>query len=79
MSWDRKDFPDTGANVFEGKIVSESFTGKLVDYTIKIGDQLMEIQMPLHGEHRNEPDVFFRLPPERCVMLPKDEVGSAWR
>jgi len=77
MSWDRKDFPDTGENVFEGKIVSESFTGKLVDYKIKVGDQLMEIQIPLHGEHRNDPDVFFQIPPERCVMLPKDEVGAA--
>ena len=34
MSWNKEDLPKTEVNVFEGKIISESFTGKLVDYTI---------------------------------------------
>ncbi|HIB20961.1 MAG TPA: ABC transporter ATP-binding protein [Rhodospirillales bacterium] len=72
MTWNKEDLPNSDFNVFEGNIISQTFTGKLVDYTIKVGNQLMEIQMPLHNTHRNEPKVFIHLPPERCVMLSRD-------
>jgi len=44
MAWNKEDLPDTNSNVFEGNIVSQSFTGKLVDYSIKVGNQFIEIQ-----------------------------------
>ena len=75
MAWNKEDLPNTEINIFEGNIVAESFSGKLVDYTIRVGDQLMDIQMPLHGSHRNETEVFIHLPPSRCVML-RNEGGS---
>ena len=76
MAWNKEDLPNSDFNVFEGTIISQTFTGKLVDYTIKVGDQLMEIQMPLHNTHRNESNVFIYLPPERCVMLSSDEMEA---
>ena len=76
MAWNKEDLPDTNSNVFEGNIVSQSFTGKLVDYTIKVGNQFIEIQMPLHNTHQNDPNVFIHFPPERCVMLSKEETQT---
>ncbi len=75
MSWVKEDLPSSGVNVFEGTIVSETFTGKLVDYRIRVGELSFEVQTPLHSALQTENRVFIHLPPERCVMLPKDTPG----
>ena len=75
MSWVREDLPSSDVNVFEGTIVSETFTGKLVDYQVRVGDMSFEVQTTLHGAARRGSRVFIHLPPERCVMLPKDTPG----
>ena len=75
MSWTKEDLPSADVNVFEGTIVSETFTGKLMDYRIRVGEVTFEVQTPLRHALQKENRVFIHLPPERCVMLPKDTSG----
>ena len=77
MSWAREELLSSDVNVFEGTIVSETFTGKLVDYRIQVGEFTFEVQTPLHNALQKENRVFIHLPPERCVMLPKDTPGTS--
>lgn len=75
ISWVRGELPSSDVNVFEGAIVSETFTGKLVDYRVRVGEFTLEVQTPLRNVAQQESRVFVHLPPERCVMLPKDTPG----
>ena len=77
MSWNKEELRSSDVNVFEGTIVSETFTGKLVDYRIQVGEFTFEVQTPLHNALQKENRVFIHLPPERCVMLPKDTPGTS--
>ena len=77
MSWTKEDLPSADVNVFEGTIVSETFTGKLMDYRIRVGEVTFEVQTPLRHALQNENRVFIHLPPERCVILPKDTPGTS--
>jgi len=58
-------------NVFEGTIISETFTGKFMDYFVQIGNLTLEVQMPFQSVYRKEEPVYIHLPPDRCVMLPE--------
>ena len=77
MSWAREELLSSDVNVFEGTIVSETFTGKLVDYRIQVGEFTFEVQTPLHHALQKQNRVFIQLPPERCVMLAKDTPGTS--
>ncbi len=77
MSWTKEELPSSDVNVFEGTIVSETFTGKLVDYRVRVGEFMFEVQTPLRHALEKENRVFIHLPPERCVMLPKDTPGTS--
>ena len=77
MGWTKENLPSSDVNVFEGTIVSETFTGKLLDCRVRVGEFTFEVQTPLRHALEEENRVFLYLPPERCVMLPKDAPGSS--
>ena len=77
MSWAREELLSSDVNVFEGTIVSETFTGKLVDCRVRVGEFTFEVQTPLRHTLEEENRDFLYLPPERCVMLPKDAPGAS--
>lgn len=77
MSWTQEELPSSDVNVFEGTIISETFTGKLVDYRVRVGEFTFEVQTPLHHALQKQNRVFIQLPPERCVMLAKDTPGTS--
>jgi ABC-type Fe3+/spermidine/putrescine transport system ATPase subunit len=77
MSWNKEELRSSDVNVFEGTIVSETFTGKLVDCRVRVGEFTFEVQTPLRHTLEEENRVFLYLPPERCVMLPKDAPGAS--
>lgn len=70
MSWIKEELPSFTENVFEGTITSATFTGKLMDYLVKIGDSTLGVQMPLTQVCLEGSRVYIHLSPDRCVMLP---------
>lgn len=69
LSWVKEELPSWSENVFEGTIISETFTGKLMDYFVQIGNHTFEVQMPLCSVPKEENQVYIHLPPGRCVMV----------
>jgi iron(III) transport system ATP-binding protein len=60
--------PDTD-NVIAGVIEREVFSGKLVEYGVKIGETLIRAQCTSATRWPVGAEVMLRLPPERCVVV----------
>jgi len=57
-------------NVFHGTIASETFTGKLTEYSVQVGDRTIEVQMPVRIGYGRGVQVCIHLPPNHCILLP---------
>ena len=66
----KEEIASYNSNVFPGTIVSETFTGKLMEYSVQVGAQTLEIQIPLQRGFRKGARVYIHLPPDRCILLP---------
>jgi iron(III) transport system ATP-binding protein len=64
---------ETGENVFTGRVRRVSFLGKLAEHEVELGTQLLRVQTVSKHRHPAGTEVSVRLPPEHCVVVPRDE------
>jgi iron(III) transport system ATP-binding protein len=60
-------------NVFEGRIASSMFLGRLFDHRVAIGDRSLQVQTLSNARWQQGDTVHVRLPQSRCVVV----AGSA--
>jgi iron(III) transport system ATP-binding protein len=63
--------PERGAHGLAGKIAAVSFVGDAVEYRIDLGDHMLRARAQPFDVLEEGRDVFVRVPPERCYVLPR--------
>ena len=61
-------------NVLAGTVTEARFTGRMVEYDVRIGEQTLTVQTPSEDLRPPGTPVRLHLPPERCVPLAADPV-----
>jgi ABC-type Fe3+/spermidine/putrescine transport system ATPase subunit len=61
--------PDGAANVVAGVIERELFSGKLIEYAVRVADTVVRAQCTSMARWAVGAPVTLRLPPERCVIV----------
>ncbi|MGH8071528.1 MAG: ABC transporter ATP-binding protein [Candidatus Entotheonellia bacterium] len=61
-------------NVLTGRIAAAIFAGDQITYSIDLGDQVLQAKSnPFNGLQEGDA-VFVQLPPERCLLIPREHV-----
>jgi iron(III) transport system ATP-binding protein len=63
-----------GENVFPGCITTVVFAGDQIMYSIAVGEQTIQVKSDPFRSFQDGDHVFVQLPPERCLLIRRDEV-----
>ncbi len=66
----------SGENTLAGRIANRIFLGELIDYEIAVGSQTFRVRSRPDWDFSIGSAVALRLPPEKCIGLPRPAAGS---
>jgi iron(III) transport system ATP-binding protein len=62
-----------GENVFPGRITAVVFAGDQITYSIAMGAQAIQVKSEPFSGFQDGDQVFVQLPPERCLLIRRDD------
>jgi iron(III) transport system ATP-binding protein len=62
-----------GENVFPGRITTVVFAGDQIMYSIAVGEQAIQVKSDPFRSFQDGDQVFVQLPPERCLLIRRDD------
>jgi iron(III) transport system ATP-binding protein len=65
------ELPQTGENIFKGKIVHKAYLGNFLFLFVEIKGTMIRVQAPYQLQQEEGQELYVSLNPEKCMVLPE--------